>query len=121
MPGRNSFINTKCETRLTLNILSKNIDGVSRTVLPEPSDVERRSVSFCSLSRTVGRVCLAWKEAEGRSEEVSRDRSTNYVLTDASVVDEDGGIAVGIADCAAQVDEVGKVRDIAFVIVDIRY
>ena len=119
MPGRNSLIKTKCETRLTLNILSKNIEGVSRTVLPEPdsSGLASEALRFPSLSRSVGSVCLVWIDAVTNSERNTEDGKM-LVLTDSSIVDENGRIAMCLANCAAEVDEVGEVRNIAFIVVD---
>ena len=48
-------------------------------------------------------------------------KGSELVLTDASVVDEDGRIAMGVADGATEVDEVREIGNVAFVVVDIWY
>lgn len=40
------------------------------------------------------------------------------MLTNSSVVDENGRIAMSLANRATEVDEVGEVRDVAFIVVN---
>jgi hypothetical protein len=53
------------------------------------------------------------------SEERVETERTFVPLTDAGIVNENRWVTVGVADGAAEIDQVGEVGDVALVIVDI--
>jgi hypothetical protein len=43
------------------------------------------------------------------------------VLTDASIVDEDCGVAMSLANLATEINEIREVSDVALIVVDVRH